>query len=48
MSYDRVDVGWQPLFGYVDPPSPPEGYRIEVKRDYFLGFVIAYRFVKET
>ena len=37
--------GWIGLPGFVDPPEPPHGHTVEVKRDTFLGIVEAYRFV---
>lgn len=36
---------WISLPGFVDPPEPPCGHTVEVKRDAFLGVVEAYRFV---
>jgi hypothetical protein len=36
---------WIILPGFVDPPEPPNGHKVEVKRDTFLGVVEAYRFV---
>lgn len=36
---------WISLPGFVDPPEPPYGHKVEVKRDTFLGVVEAYRFV---
>lgn len=40
-----VPCGWVALDGFVDPPEPPYGHTVEVKRDTFLGIVEAYRFV---
>jgi len=40
-----VPCGWVGLEGFVDPPEPPYGHTVEVKRDTFLGIVEAYRFV---
>lgn len=33
------------IVGYTDPPEPPDGYTVEVRRDAFLGLVTGYRFV---
>lgn len=38
---------WIDLWGFVDPPLPPEGYTTEVKYCEPMGFVHAYRFVKK-
>lgn len=40
-----VNEGWFPLWGFQDPPPPPEGYDLELDYGNFLGFAIAYRFV---
>lgn len=37
--------GWISLAGYEDPPSPPPGLSVEVRRDSHLGIAEAYRFV---
>nr|WP_318254713.1 hypothetical protein [Ochrobactrum sp. UNC390CL2Tsu3S39] len=42
---DNVPSGWIALEGFVDPLETPPGYKVELKRDTFLGFVTAYRFV---
>ncbi|MEL4378356.1 hypothetical protein [Brucella cytisi] len=42
---DNVPCGWIALEGFVDPPETPPGYKVELKRDTFMGFVTAYRFV---
>lgn len=42
---DNVPCGWIALEGFVDPPETPPEYKVELKRDTFMGFVTAYRFV---
>lgn len=42
-----MNTDWIHIWG-KDPPSPPKGYSLETRRDYFLGYVVAYRFVKEV
>jgi hypothetical protein len=39
--------GWIYLSDFIEPPPAPKGFKTEVKRDTFLGVVIAYKFVKE-
>jgi hypothetical protein len=36
---------WIPIWGFISPPEPPEGYRLEVEAECFLGIPTAYRFV---
>lgn len=36
---------WISLGGFVDPPEAPEGFRVEVKLDSYMGFATDYRFV---
>jgi hypothetical protein len=40
-------MDWIYLDGFVDPPEPPNGYKIEVKYCEPMGFVYAYRFVRK-
>lgn len=42
---DNDNVPWVALDGFGDPPAPPAGHRVEVKRDSLLGTVTHYRFV---
>ncbi len=37
--------GWIPLLDWCDPPPPPEGFAVEVKRCTFLGTTTYYRLV---
>jgi hypothetical protein len=42
-----MDIEWIEITGWIDPPSAPAGYTVEVKRQHFMGVVTHYRFVPQ-
>ncbi|SFK18350.1 hypothetical protein [Celeribacter halophilus] len=42
-----MTTGWIYPYGYESPAPAPDGFRLEVETDLFLGLYVRWRYVRE-